>query len=150
MYLRSTAIGRSEKSGTTASPSREGLQRGSNTAVEWKALQFHRTLFVRSHPDQDKQSTELRNASGFAERNASTETAETRVALHGVRARVQGVRSAPSHPHRQRRAFRQPAFALRLEQARRVVAKTRDSRRSHPAWPSPAEWPPRTHALDVE
>src|SRR5712691_4379531 len=64
--LRGTAAcGRSEKSGTTASPSREGLQRGSNTAVEWKALQFHQTLFVRSNPDQDRQSTELRNAGGF-------------------------------------------------------------------------------------
>jgi len=74
-----TARGRSEKSGTPASPSREGLQRGSNTAVEWKALQFHRTLFVRSNPDQDKQSTELRNAGGFAERNAGAEIAETRM-----------------------------------------------------------------------
>ena len=73
-----TARGRSEKSGTPASPSREGLQRGSNTAVEWKALQFHRT-FVRSNPDQDKQSTELRNAGGFAERNAGAEIAETRM-----------------------------------------------------------------------
>jgi hypothetical protein len=74
-----TARGRSEKSGTPASPSREGLQRGSNTAVEWKALQFHRTLFVRSNPDQDKQSTELRNAGGFAERKAGAEIAETRM-----------------------------------------------------------------------
>ena len=46
---------------------------------EWKALQFHRTLFVRSNPDQDKQSTELRNAGGFAERNAGAEIAETRM-----------------------------------------------------------------------
>jgi hypothetical protein len=71
------AFGRSEKSGTTASPSREGLQRGSNAAVEWNALQFHRTLFVRSNPDQDKQSTELRNAGGFAERNETAKIAET-------------------------------------------------------------------------
>ena len=74
-----TALGRSEKSETTASPSREGLQRRSNTVVEWKVLQFHRTLFVRSNPDQDKQSTELRNAGGFAERNAGAEIAETRM-----------------------------------------------------------------------
>jgi hypothetical protein len=33
----------------------------SNSAVKWNALQFHRTLFVRSNPDRDKQSTELRN-----------------------------------------------------------------------------------------
>ena len=57
----------------------KGCNGGSNTAVEWKALQFHRTLFVRPNPDQDKQSTELRNAGGFAERNAGAEIAETRM-----------------------------------------------------------------------
>jgi hypothetical protein len=36
-------------------------------------------LFVRSNPDQDKQSTELRNAGGFAERNETAKTAETRM-----------------------------------------------------------------------
>jgi hypothetical protein len=51
----------------------------SNSAVKWNALQFHRTLFVRSNPDQDKQSTELRNAGGFVERNSSAEITETRV-----------------------------------------------------------------------
>jgi len=38
-----------------------------------------RPLFVRPDPDQDKQSTELRNAGGFAERNAGAEIAETRM-----------------------------------------------------------------------
>ena len=52
---------------------------GPNSAAEWNALQFHRTLFVGSNPDQDKQSTELRNAAGFAERNANAEIAGTRV-----------------------------------------------------------------------
>jgi hypothetical protein len=37
------------------------------------------SLFVRPNPDQDKQSTELRNAGGFAERNANAEIAGTRV-----------------------------------------------------------------------
>jgi hypothetical protein len=47
--------------------------------VEWNALQFHRTLLVRPNPDQDKQSTELRNGGGFAERNQTAKTAGTRV-----------------------------------------------------------------------
>ena len=50
-----------------------------NSALEWNPWQFQRTLFVRSNPDQDKLSTELRNAGGFAERNAGAETAGTRV-----------------------------------------------------------------------
>ena len=64
-------LGRSEKSGAIASfVARRAANGRSNTAVEWKAFQFHRTLLVRSNPDQDKQSTELRNTGGFAERNA--------------------------------------------------------------------------------
>jgi hypothetical protein len=42
-------------------------------------LQFQRTLFVSSNPDQDKQSTELRNAGAFAERNGIGKIAETRM-----------------------------------------------------------------------
>jgi hypothetical protein len=36
-------------------------------------------LFVRSNPDQEKQSTELRNAGGFAERNGIGKIAKTRM-----------------------------------------------------------------------
>ena len=61
------------------SVARRAATGGSNTTVEWKALQSHRTLFVRPNPDQDKQSAELRNAGGFAERNAGAEIAETRM-----------------------------------------------------------------------
>src|SRR6266581_3665202 len=60
--------------------------------------QFHRTLFVRSNPDQDKQSTELRNAGGFAERNAGAEIAETRMYIGSpTRARTWDLRiNSPS------------------------------------------------------
>jgi len=44
-----------------------------------KRCNFIGTLFARSNPDQDKQSTELRNAGDFAERNAGAEIAETRM-----------------------------------------------------------------------
>ena len=72
------------------------------------------------------------------------------VRLYRVRARLQGLRPAQGHPHRQRRALRQRLGALRPEQALGLVAAARDPHRAHQARPSAAERPARAHAPDAE
>jgi hypothetical protein len=42
--------------------------------------------------------------------------------------------------------FASPNASLQLKQTRRLVAAARHYHRAHPAWPSPTERPPRTHA----
>ena len=66
--------------------------------------------------------------------------------LHRLRAGVSGVRAARGDPHRQRRALRLGARALRAEQAGGLVAPPRHWPRADRAGPSRAEWPARAPA----
>ena len=70
---------------------------GPNSVVEWNAFQFPTDLGSASG-DQDKQSTELRNAAGFAERNQTAKTAKTRMDIGSpTRARTWDLRiNSPS------------------------------------------------------
>ena len=70
--------------------------------------------------------------------------------LHRVRARLQGVRPARGHPHRQRRSLRQPQCPLRPQQALGLVAAAGHRHRAHQARLPAAERPPRAHASDPE
>ena len=69
---------------------------------------------------------------------------------HRLRAAVPRARPSRRHPLRQRRTVRQPQRLVQPLQAVRVVAAPGHRHRAHPARPSPAERPPRTHASDAE
>ena len=60
-------------------------------------------------------------------------TTQGALRVHRLRARVSGIRPARGHPHGQRRALCLGARALRVEQARRVVAAPRHRPRAHRA-----------------
>jgi putative transposase len=62
--------------------------------------------------------------------------------VSGVRGRLQGVRLAQGHPHRQRCALRKPQCPLWPQQAVGVVAQARHRDRAHQAWPPAAERTP--------
>ena len=66
-------------------------------------------------------------------------TTQGALRLHRLRAGVSGVWAARRDPHRQRRAVRVGARALRPQQTRRVVAPPRHSARAHRAQAIPSK-----------